>query len=702
MPSRAAIVVRFFAQRFASNSAILHFVLCLALLLLFLGQCNVQAGAAMKAEQAAPAGVVTSVTLTPEHATLAAGDIQQFGVTVSGTGSYGDGVTWTVNDVDGGNAALGTISKSGLYVTPYPTPASVTIKAQSTSDPAKSAVVTVTFATPPLAKGPSLTVDASAPRHPISPQIYGMNAWRLHDPDHESAKVAKAVRLPLNRWGGDAATRYNYKIDVTNAGNDWFFENIAGHNTQYPDISDFNTQVMGDRASGTKTMGTVPVMGWVAKSRTHAGSFSVAKYGPQQKTDPYWKDFGNGVKADGTKIMNNDPGDTCMPVDASWTEEWVKYLVNKFGDAAHGGVAIYSLDNEPTWWDMNHRDVHPLPFTYDEVTEKGIKVARAVKAADPTAEVSGPVIDYWMTYFYSKKDLASVKGMWPNITFDSSDRLAHGNLPLIEYYLKTFKAAQDADPKHTRLLDYLDLHTYFAAHDAMLKPAGTSEEQGAVLNSTRVFWDPTYVDPTLRNPDHLAGTTPPMMIRRMKQWVAADYPGTKTAITEYNWGGQEHISGAVAQADILGIFGREGLDLGALWGAPELNSPAMFAFKVFRNYDDAGGEFGDLSLSATSSDQGKLAVYAAQRRADRAITIVVVNKTFGDLKSDVVLTHLKTKKRAKAFEYSNADLKQIRTLPDASVVRVTKKDQTGKVKESLLRDQVFPAMSITLFVVQAK
>ena len=55
----------------------------------------------------------------------------------------------------------------------------------------------------------------------------------------------------------------------------------------------------------------------------------------------------------------------------------------------------------------------------------------------------------------------------------------------------------------------------------------------------------------------------------MKSWIAANYPGTKTAITEYNWGAQEHISGAVAQADILGIFGREGLDVGTVWGPPD-------------------------------------------------------------------------------------------------------------------------------------
>jgi len=701
MPSRVMMVVRPAACIRTLDNTAMRLVTGLALLIFCMGRCESQTVNAAKpdesAPQSSPATTVSNVSIAPPHVTLAPGQSQQFSATVSGTGSYSQNITWTVNDVVGGNSGLGTISKSGLYVTPYPAPQSVTIEAASEFDPSRTASATVVFAALPSAKGPLLTVDAAAARHPISPLIYGMNAWRLTDPDHESAKVAKAVRLTVNRWGGNQTTRYNYKLDISNSGADWFYENVPNANTNYPDVSQFNTQVIGDRATGTKTIGTVPLIGWVAKSRTFAGSFSVAKYGPQQKTDPYWKKYGNGVKPDGTMIANNDPTDTCMPVDESWTKEWVKYLVGKFGDAAHGGVAIYSLDNEPSWWDMNHRDVHPLPFTYDEVTENGIKVARAVKQADPTAEVSGPVIDYWFTYFYSKKDLTSVKGTWPHVTYDFSDRRSHGNLPFVEYYLKQFKAAEDADPKHTRLLDYLDLHTYFAADDAGLKPAGNSRQQKAVLDSTRVFWDPTYRDARLRNPDNYFETLPPQMIRRMNQWVAADYPGTKTAITEYNWGGQEHISGAVAQADILGIFGREGLDLGALWGPPDLNSPAMFAFKIYRNYDDAGSGFGDIGIAAASGDQGQLSVYAAQRNADRAVTIAVINKTFGDLNSDVVLAHFKTAKTARVFQYSIADLTQIRTLPDAAFTRVSKKDRS-----SALRNQVFPAMSITLYVAQAK
>ena len=644
-----------------------------------------------------PAGVVTGVKIEPDNATLIPGESKQFTGTVAGTGTFSAALKWSVNDVDGGNASLGTISGSGLYVTPYPVPAVVTLKATSTADPTKSASATITFAALPVATGPALLVDAAAATHPISPLIYGMNSWRLSDPQHDAPRVEEAVRLPLDRWGGDGYTLYNYKFDVSNLGEDWFFEIAPNANTKYPDESEFNSQVIGDRAVGAKTLVSVPLIGWVAKSRTRGSSFSAAKYGPQQKTDPNWPDFGNGVRPDGTKITNNDPNDTCMPIDESWTSDWVKYLVGRFGKAANGGVAIYALDNEPTWWDKMHRDVHPLPFSYDEITEKGLKVARAIKAADPTAEVSGPVIDLWITYFYSKKDIEWFQAHWPNVADGPIDRNAHGNVPLMDYYLRAFKAAQDADPHRTRFLDYLDLHTYFAANDAMLKPAGTSAQQRAVLDSTRVFWDPTYTDPRFISPDTYTELLAPQMIPRMKKWVAANYPGTKIAITEYNWGAPEHISGAVAQADILGIFGREGLDLGALWGPPNLNEPLMFAFKIFRNYDGNGAGFGDTSLRATSADQDKLAIYAARRTADHTVTVVVINKTFCDLRTDVQLDHFKARGPTGVYQYSGADLTGIRALPAVRPSSSGRKDRASVVK-----DQLFPAMSITLYAIRSK
>ncbi len=633
------------------------------------------------------------VTVSPSPATLNIGASQAFSANVAGAGTFDHSVNWSVNGVAGGNAANGTISSTGLYVTPFPAPPSVTVTATSVLDPAKSGSAAVQLVIP-TGVGPALSVDAAVQTHAISPLIYGMNAYQLNPQE------AKDARLTLNRWGGDAATPYNYLLDVTNSAGDWYFETNPNTNTNYPDISDFNTQVAADHLNNTKTLGTVPLIGFTTKRPTgnvRVCAFSVTKYGPQQKSDPYALDCGNGVKPDGSNITTNDPADTSTPIDETFVKGWVQYLVHKFGNAASGGVAIYDLDNEPEWWAGVHRNIHPLPMTYDELTNKGLSYAKAVKDADPTAEVSGPVISYWMDFFYSFKDITTGWASGPNYVANGNpvDRVAHNNVPLIDYYLQAFKKNQDTTG--VRLLDYLDIHTYFAAPNAGFNPAGTTDLQRARLDSTRVLWDPTYTDPNYTDPDNRtksAQPVPPQLIPRLKNWVSDNYPGTKTAITEYNWGAQEHINGALAQADILGIFGREGLDLATLWGPPDpvTQKPGLIAFELFRNYDGADGSFGDTALACTSTDQGQLSVYAALRSTDNKVTIIVINKAFSDLTSTVSLANLSGGASAQVFQYSNANLAAILALPDAAIPA----PPPGSATTTLT--QTFPAQSVTLFV----
>jgi len=113
--------------------------------------------------------------------------------------------------------------------------------------------------------------------------------------------------------------------------------------------------------------------------------------------------------------------------------------------------------------------------------------------------------------------------------------------------------------------------------------------------------------------------------------VNSYYPGTKIAISEYNWGALDRLNGALAQADVLGIFGREGLDLATIWGPPTSTQPGAYAFRMYLNYDGNGSKFGDTSVSASSADQGQLALYGAQRSSDKAVTLMMVNKTGNDL-----------------------------------------------------------------------
>ncbi len=167
----------------------------------------------------------------------------------------------------------------------------------------------------------------------------------------------------------------------------------------------------------------------------------------------------------------------------------------------------------------------------------------------------------------------------------------------------------------------------------------------------------------------------------MKEW-AQRYPGTKTAISEYNWGALDTINGALAQADVLGIFGREGLDLATLWAPPDPGEPGTFAFRMFRNYDGKGATFGETSLRATSDDPDKLATYAAQR-ADKTLTIVVINKSGDNLTSSIALQNANVQDSAHVYRYGAGRLDAIERGDDI------------KVASSAL-SATFPANSITL------
>lgn len=522
--------------------------------------------------------------------------------------------------------------------------------------------------------GLALQVNAAAGQHPISPYIYGMN--------FADESLARELRLPVRRWGGNAATRYNWQTDTSNRARDWYFENIANPNTSPGNLplgSASDQFVEQDRRTGAKTLMTVPLLGWTPK-RGLGGvpydcAFKVSKYGPQQATDPYDPDCGNGVKPDGSLITHNDPADTSLPVGPDFVQSWLKHLIGRYGSAAQGGVLFYNLDNEPMLWNLTHRDIHPHPAGYDEIRDRTYQYAAAIKAIDPGALTLGPVSWGWTEYFYSALDAAPGGNWWEN----PQDRKTHGGQPFIEWYLQQMRAYEQ-DPRHPiRILDYLDLHYYPQASQVALSPAGDAATQALRLRSTRSLWDPTYLDESWIN-------EPVYLIPRMRAWVEQNYAGTKLALTEYNWGALDHLNGALTQADVLGIFGREGLDLATLWEPPDLMEPGAFAFKMYLNYDGAGSSFGDTSVSAVSPNPDQLALYAAQRQADGALTLMVINKSNSDLASTVTLAGFDPAPTAQVYRYSGQDLNAIRRLPEQAM-------------NANNFSTIFPAVSITLLVV---
>ena len=515
--------------------------------------------------------------------------------------------------------------------------------------------------------GPALSVDASADRHPISPYIYGMN--------FADEALAAELRLPVRRWGGNSTTRYNWQNDTHNTGSDWFFENIPEDNPSpnaLPNGSAADRFVEQDRRTGTKTLMTAPLIGWTPKRRveTHPYDcgFNTTRYGAQQSTDSWDSNCGDGIRSTGTAITGNDPQDTSVEITPDFVKGWIGHLIGNYSAAAAGGVLFYSLDNEPMLWNSTHRDVHPQPASYDELRNRTYAYGAAIKAVDPAALTLGPVVWGWCAYFYSAVDQCSSSG---------ADYRAHGNTPFVAWYLQQMRAYEQQHG--VRILDYLDLHNYPQANGVYSASAGDGATQALRLRSTRSLWDPNYTDESWIG-------QPVSLIPRMRQWVANHYPGTKLAVTEYNWGALGHLNGALAQADILGIFGREGLDLATLWGPPTASQPGAMAFRMYRNYDGAGGSFGEVSVRAASANQDQLAIYAAEK--NRTLTLMIINKMTTDLTSAVTLSGFTPVAAARVYRYSAANPNAIVQAPDQALTA------SGF-------SATFPASSITLVVAPA-
>ncbi len=189
---------------------------------------------------------------------------------------------------------------------------------------------------------------------------------------------------------------------------------------------------------------------------------------------------------------------------------------------------MYILDNEPTLWDTTHRDVHPTPVTYDELLERTIRYASEVRRADPDVMIAGPAEWGWLGYFYSAKDRVEGK-------FVRSDRRAHGDEPLIPWYLKQL-AQYEKDTARVCSTSW----TCTITQPPTVCTVGTRERtqtQAALrVRATRSLWDPSYTDESWI-------AEPIRLIPRLKEWIAANYPGLGISIGEWSFGADAHISG---------------------------------------------------------------------------------------------------------------------------------------------------------------
>jgi hypothetical protein len=485
--------------------------------------------------------------------------------------------------------------------------------------------------------GPAVSVDLALGRHAISSFIYGMAEYGV------DAGFQAAARLPVLRWGGDGTSRYNWTVDSSNAGFDWYFMGGDGNANPVPGAGP-DALVTADKATQTATLMTIPIIPYINNSAAWSCSFPVSVYGAQQSTNPYvfpnGQTCGNSIASDGAQLLDNDVLANNVANSPATQAGWIKHLVQNFGTAAAGGVKFYQLDNEPLGWRNTHRDIMPNGATYATISALGAQYALAVKGADGSALVLGPS-DFTL-------------GGWIGTPS------AQNNLFAGQYYLQQMSAASTAAKR--RLLNYFDEHYYFNFTDV-----------ASQLASTRTLWDPTYNGGTWVEQYWFDG--PMQLIPRFRQWIAQYYPGTGLSFSEYSIdSGNRLVTDAIAEADVLGIFGREQVNLATMWNPPRPTDPIAFSFLLYRNVNGKGLAFGTMSVQTASADQGVVSAYGALRTAT-SLTLVLINKSAGELVTPVSVSGQTGNVSAQLYSYSNADLTAIHRLANvgfkAGVGRVT-------------------------------
>jgi hypothetical protein len=512
-------------------------------------------------------------------------------------------------------------------------------------------------ALPPTEGGDlAITVAAGQVLRPISPYVYGINSQRFD-----------GVGATVRRMGGNRQTAYNWENNASNAGSDYghMSDDWPCSSLGYPDCKvpgaqfiDFATQ---NRQAGMESIATVPMVDYVTAD----------KRGPVHEPD-------KAPSKRWVKSVAQKPGPFATSPDLDdgvvYQDEFVNALVSKLGPAAKGGIKFYSLDNEPALWPSTHPRVHPEKTTYAEMVSRTEATAGGLLKVDPGAVVLGAVAYGWSEY-KSLQDAPDAKEQ--NEKFGS----------YLDYFLASMKKLETQH--HRRLVHVLDVHWYPEARGAkrITEPDDTPKTVDARLQAPRSLWDPTYVEKSWIAAD--LGGKPIRLIPWLQAKIAARYPGTKLAITEYDFGGAAHISGGLAQADVLGVLGREGVYLANYWGNGPGNGPLpayiKAAFQIFRNYDGRGGAFGDTAVAATPADQGKASVFAAtDSKHPGTLTVLVLNKQQHTIYDAKIAIKGGTYGAAKVFAFDGS-APALRSLPDA------------QIKDDVLSYRL-PPLSATLFV----
>jgi hypothetical protein len=409
-----------------------------------------------------------------------------------------------------------------------------------------------------------LVVDCGRRTGSISPLIYGIAQSARSVPSDSASEAWSELRPTARRWSGSESSRYNWEAHVANAGEPDFFRNFR---LGSPEAPAWRTFLQKNRDAGLMSAVTLSLLGWMAKDERAYG-FPVSTFGVQAKTAPHSADVGNGVGPKGP-LTPGPPEQTSVVSTPENFSRWVAAM------RAEGGRRTYFLGHEPGFGHEVHRDIHPSPVSAAEWVDLTAKLASIVRAADPEAELAS----------------AAFSG-WPEVS------------TLLPEALRGLKAAEAK--AGNPLLDTVTVHWFPQGKGLSTGPEARTDAQTAALRirSTRSLWDALYRDESWIG-------EPVRLLPRVRNTVAAIRPGLNVSLGEYGFGAENHMSGGLALAEVLGRLGQEGVHSAFHSGVPERGSAAYWAFRAFRNYDGLGSAFESESLVSTTGSSS-VSLFAAR------------------------------------------------------------------------------------------
>lgn len=468
-----------------------------------------------------------------------------------------------------------------------------------------------------------ITVYPSEGHKAVSPYIYGVNSGV-----DLSAVSAKAFRL-----GGNRMSAYNWENNMSNAGSDWhnsadmyLVTNAAREFRQVPGGAALNASFEAKNGNIPYTLLTLQMLGYVSSSKQ--GQLTAEMAAPSE----YWKKVVN--RKSGGLSLEPDKKDDCVYMD-----EYLNYLFEKVGRSdSETGFKAFALDNEPALWHTTHSLVQTEPLCCSELIERSVDLALLVKEMDGGAEVFGPSL-----FGYSAFDSLAGAPDWAEL------KAKNGYRWFIEYYLDEMKKAEQE--RGIRLLDVLDIHYYTEAKGACGERScdhyDNDECVKARLDSVRSLYDEGYHEDSWIT-DTGAEFFP--LLPNLQRSIDKYYPNTKIAFTEYNFGGGDHISGAVAQADTLGIFAENGVYFASVWSF-DRNEYQLAAINMFTNYDGLGNGFGN-TLVKSENGNGNISVYSSIDNDDESVVKIIVTNRSVRENCDVSIALSSDNKYSSADVYS--------------------------------------------------